>query len=60
MATTIKKDIKKDSNFESNFDLTGLSKESKNLLGDIVYLLKEKLKVPKRKFALIHGYFGQD
>ena len=27
----------------SNFDLTGLDKESKSLLGEIVYLLKEKL-----------------
>ena len=35
--------IKKEGNFESNFDLTGLEKDAKLLLGDIVGLLKEKL-----------------
>lgn len=34
---------KKEDNLVSNFDLTGLDKDSKVLLGDIVYLLKQKL-----------------
>lgn len=34
---------KKEDNIASNFDLTGLDKDSKLLLGDIVFLLKEKL-----------------
>ena len=34
---------KKDDAIINNFDLTGLDKESKSLLGEIVYLLKEKL-----------------
>ena len=32
---------RKDDTVISNFDLTGLDKESKSLLGEIVYLLKE-------------------
>jgi len=35
--------IKKDENVDNYFDLTGLDKEAKSLLADIVYLLKEKL-----------------
>lgn len=35
--------IKKDDNIDSSFNLTGLTKDSKVLLADIVYLLKEKL-----------------
>jgi len=35
--------IKKEDNIDNCFDLTGLDKESKNLLGDIFFLLKEKL-----------------
>ena len=35
--------IKKDDNDNNNFDLTGLDKDSKALLADIVFLLKEKL-----------------
>ncbi len=35
--------IKKDENIDSNFDLTGVDKEGKVLLSDIVYLLKDRL-----------------
>ena len=35
--------IKKEDTIENGFDLTGLDKESKVLLGDIFFLLKEKL-----------------
>ena len=35
--------IKKEDNLDSSFDLTGLTKDNKLLLADIVYLLKEKL-----------------
>lgn len=35
--------IKKDDNIDSSFNLTGLTKDNKVLLADIVYLLKEKL-----------------
>ncbi len=35
--------IKKDENIDSNFDLTGVDKDGKVLLSDIVYLLKDRL-----------------
>lgn len=35
--------IKKEDSIDNNFELTGLDKESKVLLGDIFFLLKEKL-----------------
>ena len=39
----LNQNCRKDDVIISNFDLTGLDKESKALLGEIVYLLKEKL-----------------
>lgn len=39
----LKSNIKKEDNSDSNFDFTGVNKEGKQLLGDIIYLLKEKL-----------------
>ncbi|MBR4230935.1 MAG: hypothetical protein IKR74_02120 [Bacilli bacterium] len=39
----LNQNCRKDDAIISNFDLTGLDKESKALLGEIVYLLKEKL-----------------
>ncbi len=39
----LNQNTKRDDTVISNFDLTGLDKEAKSLLGEIVYLLKEKL-----------------
>lgn len=39
----LNQNIKKEDAFDCNFDLTGLDKDSKALLSDIMYALKEKL-----------------
>ena len=52
--------VKNSSDMESFFDLKGLNKEEQNLLGDITYLLKEKLLDESKKsdnyFAILYLY----